>query len=181
MQPVLSICVVTMNRANQLREALESCLACELPEKTEFVVIDNASADHTQEVVHEVLSNSGYAFYYEKMSENLGCGGGRNYAYTIAHGKYIYVLDDDAVIPHDNSDFFKRAIDLLDNNEKIVSLTTQIYDTAWGCNRLEENGVEYKDGMYFCKMFCGGSHFIRTSFFTAPPYMSNIYGYECYM
>ena len=42
----LSICVVTMNRANQLKEALESCLACELPIKTEFVIIDNASCDN---------------------------------------------------------------------------------------------------------------------------------------
>ena len=50
----LSICVVTMNRANQLSEALQSCLLCELPRETEFVIIDNASTDHTEQVVKEI-------------------------------------------------------------------------------------------------------------------------------
>ena len=47
----LSIGVVTMNRAAQLKEALESCLACQLPAKTEFIIIDNASTDNTEEIV----------------------------------------------------------------------------------------------------------------------------------
>ena len=49
----LSVCVITMNRAEQLKEALESCVACKLPEKTEFVVLDNASTDDTELKVEE--------------------------------------------------------------------------------------------------------------------------------
>lgn len=176
--PVLSICVVTMNRANQLKEALESCLKCELPQKTQFVIIDNASTDNTEHVATEFLNNCGYAYYYEKMQSNLGCGGGRNYAFSKANGEYVYVLDDDAVISKDNKDFFTRAIRYFEEDDKIVTLTTQIYDTVWKQNRVGSDEKEYKNGLRFCRMFCGGSHFLRRSFFTEPPYLSNKYGYE---
>ena len=110
----LSICVITMNRAAQLREALGSCLACELPAETEFVVIDNASTDHTEQVVREILDASGYPYYYEKLSKNIGAGGGRNYAYEKACGEYVYGLDDDATIAFDkDSRFFMRAVEIL--------------------------------------------------------------------
>ena len=49
----LSIAVVTMNRSIQLIEALDSCLTCNLPNDTEFVIIDNASTDDTEQKVKE--------------------------------------------------------------------------------------------------------------------------------
>jgi len=175
----VSICVITMNRAAQLGEALKSCLACELPEKTEFVIIDNASTDDTETTVHATLGACGYRYYYEKLSENLGVGGGRNYAYEKACGEYIYMLDDDAVIDCENNPlFFVRAVELLDRNTDVVTLTTQIYDTAWGGNRIGEGGLKISEGLYKILMFCGGSHFLRKSFYTEAPYLPNKYGYE---
>ena len=44
----LTIAVLTMNRAEQMRHAIESCLNCVLPSRTQFVIVDNASTDHTQ-------------------------------------------------------------------------------------------------------------------------------------
>ena len=175
----LSICVITMNRAQQLKEALESCLACRLPAETEFVVIDNASSDRTEQVVQEVLGHCGYDSFYEKLSENLGVGGGRNYACSKAHGRYVYMMDDDAVIEGgENGDFFLKALDILESNENIMTLTTQIYDTALERNRLQRRGPEIADGVSQCKMFCGGSHFLRMAFFENGPYLQNKYGYE---
>ncbi|MBO5315039.1 MAG: glycosyltransferase [Clostridia bacterium] len=175
----LSICVITMNRAEQLKEALGSCLACELPKETEFVVIDNASTDHTEQAVRETLGECGYPYYYEKLSENLGVGGGRNYAYEKACGEYAYMLDDDAVIDSEKDDrFFIKAVEILDSQTDIVTLTTQIYDTAWKKDRVETRGPAVSDGLYKCLMFCGGSHFLRRSFYKEPPYLPNKYGYE---
>lgn len=170
----LSICVVTMNRAEQLKEALESCLKCNLPNETEFVVIDNASTDNTEEVVRSTLAK--YTYHYEKMKVNLGCGGGRNYGYEKCSGEYIYVLDDDAIVQ--DVHFFDIAIKVLDRYTDIVTLTSQIYDTVWKRNRLSEKGKLFADNIYYCKIFCGGSHFIRRSFFLRGPYLSNEYGYE---
>lgn len=174
----LTIAIITMNRALQLKEALQSCLFCNLPENTEFVVIDNASTDNTKDSVYDTLTNCSYKFYYEKLPENLGVGGGRNYAFEKSSGKYIYVMDDDAVISEDNKDFFVKSIEYFEKHKEIVTLTTQIYDTAWKSNRLKDGEKEIFPGVYPCKMFCGGSHFIRKNFFKEPPYLNNKYGYE---
>lgn len=174
----LTIGIVTMNREEQLAEALYSCLRTDLPNETEFVVIDNASTDNTEKIVKEILTNSGYEYYYEKLPENIGCGRGRNYAFSKSCGSYYYSLDDDAVIDEHCKDFFLYALDILDKNTGIVTLTTQIYDTAWKSNRLDRTSVKLEDDLYECKMFCGGSHFLRRDFFKEAPYFSNRYGYE---
>lgn len=174
----LTIAVVTMNRSGQLIEALDSCLSCNLPFDTEFVVIDNASTDDTEEKVKAKLDNCDYTYYYEKLSENIGCGGGRNYAYSKTNGDYVYVLDDDAVISPDNTNFFMDAIEILDEHKDIATLTTQIYDEAWKENRVNQSSIELYQGVYKAHMFCGGSHFLRKSFFQDAPYLSNKYGYE---
>ena len=176
----LTIAVVTMNRAMQLKEALESCLACVLPSETEFVIIDNASSDNTEEIVKESFEKTNYSLYYEKLPENLGVGGGRNYAFSKATGEFFYVLDDDAVIDTSKNDrFFADALEILENNTDIITLTTQIYDTAWKDYRLQASERnKLQEGLYVCKMFCGGSHYLRTSFFDPQPYFNNKYGYE---
>ncbi len=88
-------------------------------------------------------------------------------------------MDDDAVIDfgHD-PDFFVKAIAILDKHPDIATLATQIYDTAWQANRQAICGKEIYPGVYKCKMFCGGSHFLRKALFDASPYLSNKYGYE---
>ncbi len=174
----LSIAVVTMNRAEQLKEALASCLKCVLPKETEFVIIDNASTDNTEEIVKEVISNSGYPFYYEKLSENIGCGRGRNYAYSKTNGQYYYSLDDDAIIDENNPDFFIKALEILDTHKEIVTLTTQIYDTAWKTNRVNNSSIKLDEDLYECLMFYGTSHFLRKSLIKDDPYFANSYGYE---
>lgn len=176
---VLSIAVITMNREKQLYEALDSCTRCELPSDTQFVVIDNASADCTESTVKAFFKDKPYSFYYEKMSQNLGVGGGRNYAYGKALGKYVYFLDDDAVIDVlNNSNFFMKAIRILEDNPSIATLTTQIYDRCWKSNRVEITGKMLTSGIYICKTFCGGSHFLRKLFFDKNPYLPNNYGFE---
>lgn len=168
-----------MNRADQLKDALESCLACNLPTDTEFIIIDNASNDNTENTVKTLMNSYKCNYYYEKLPENLGVGGGRNYAFSKSRGEYIYALDDDAVIDFEyDAEFFNKATAILDKNPNIITLTTQIYDTAWKRNRIEKYGKAINDNLYSCIMFCGGSHFIRRSFFTDVPYLPNKYGFE---
>ena len=175
----LTIAMVTMNRADQLTKALKSCLACDLPPKTEFVVIDNASTDHTPEVVRDTLDGCGYAYHYEHLPHNRGVGGGRNVAFSMAHGKYVYMLDDDAVIDvAQGRAFFTKCVEILEQNPRVMTLTTQIYDTAWEQNRVETVGKPCTKGVYEIPMFLGGSHFLRRDFFEHPPYLDNLYGYE---
>ncbi len=176
----LSIAIITWNRAKQLVAALSSCCHCKLPKETEFVIIDNASTDDTEEKVKHFFSDKTYPIYYEKMSENLGAGIGRNYAFSKSKGEYVYFLDDDAYIDiNTNMNFFVKGIDILDNHTDIMTLTTQIYDLMWKANRVSENGPIIYGNLRKCFMVCGGSHFLRRSFFkNTEPYFSNKYGYE---
>lgn len=173
----LTIAVLTMNRSDQVKEAIESCFACNLPNDTEFVIFDNASTDNTKEVVEEVFSNTKHIYHYYKSETNLGVGGGRNALFKNSNGKYFYVLDDDAVISPDNVDFFIEATNILENNSQIIGLSTQIYDEAWEKNR-RSGYRKLKDNLYLDFMFCGGSHFLRRNFFSETPYLNNKYGYE---
>ena len=45
-------------------------------------------------------------------------------------------------------------------------------------NRVEKSGRQIGEDLYLCKMFCGGSHFLRKSFFKNVPYLPNKYAYE---
>ena len=176
----LSIAVVTMNREKQLLEALRSCTECELPEDTQFVIIDNASTDCTEAVVVDFFKTHCFEYYYEKLPENIGCGNGRNYAYSKSKGDYVYFLDDDAYIDtSQNRSFFAKAIDIFDTNLEIKTLTTQIYDLMWKKNRVDLRGSMISENLFRCFIFCGGSHFLRRDFFCdSEPYYANKYGYE---
>lgn len=176
----LTIAIITMNRAQQLKEAIESCFHAQLPQETEFVIIDNASTDDTMSVVEGLFSSSCYKYFYKRLNENLGVGKGRNYAFSKSTGEYVYFLDDDAYIDtKQNPDFFIKSIHILDNNESIKTLTTQIYDLLWKENRVVIEGPAINEELFKCYRFCGGSHFLRKSFFYPnDPYFPNKYGLE---
>lgn len=175
----LSIAVVTMNREKQLIEALQSCIASKLPIDTQFIIIDNASTDGTESVITSFFQKYAYEYYYEKLPNNIGCGNGRNYAYLKAKGDYVYFMDDDAYIDKNCNDFFTRAIKIFDENKKIATLTTQIYDLMWKKNRVSADGPLIDSDVRHCQMLCGGSHFLSRSFFgETAPYFPNKYGYE---
>lgn len=177
----LSIVMITMNRAEQLIEALESCLMCILP-TTEFVILNNASTDHTEDAVRgfqEAHPSVTVRYYYSEV--NLGVGGGRSYVFEKAKGKYLYFMDDDAVIaPECTERFFIDSIAFFDAHEKVASLTTRISDEILGEQR---NGVETPhmlDGKNLLFFYLGGSHFLRKAAFSSPLYMNIQYGLEEY-
>lgn len=178
---LLSIAVITMNRSDQLVEAISSCLACKLPEKTQFVILDNASTDDTQERLKDLKDKISYeieCFYSEK---NLGVGGGRSFVFEKAKGKYVYFLDDDAIIdPKCKDEFFIKSIGYLEKNTLVASLTTEIYDEIFGFNRTADASKNTVDGLPKKFAYLGGSHFLRKAYFSIPLYFNIIYGSEEY-
>lgn len=174
----LSIIIITYNRADQVREAIVSCLNCNLPSSTEFIVIDNASEDNTTQVIEDLKKNILFDIHYHKMIDNLGVGPARNYAFNIASGEYIYNLDDDAVIDPTDKNFFINAIEIFEKYPLIATLTTQIYDLAWTANRVTSTDIKIYSDIFKCFTPCGGSHFLRRKYFDSPVYFPNKYGYE---
>lgn len=98
-KPVLSICIPTFNRADLLGALLDNLqIECApVIDLVEIVVSDNASTDHTQ----EVIGGCGLPIVYGKNSENIGFSGNLlNVTCHLASGEYVWVLgDDDVVLP----------------------------------------------------------------------------------
>jgi glycosyltransferase involved in cell wall biosynthesis len=97
--PILSICIPTWNRAELLRLFLEN-LANEihgLEDRVEVVVADNASTDHTTEVVNQ----SKITITYGKQPKTVGITNNILFATCdLAHGEFVWLLgDDDLILP----------------------------------------------------------------------------------
>lgn len=175
----LSIIVITMNRAKQLVNALQSCFSSTLPCETEFVIVDNASTDNTGETVHELFAQHSYPYKYIKEEENRGVGGGRNIGYENAEGEFCYFLDDDAIIaPECHETFFTLPIAHFEKDKNISSITTRIYDEATECERGVIVSSKYDTEIPQIFMYLGGSHFLRKEYYPTPLYIDIKYAFE---
>lgn len=176
----LTIAIITMNRAQQLKEAINSCLKCTLPPQTEFVIVDNGSIDETESVVNDFKNHfHEISFVYEKQNHNIGAGPGRNRAFELSRSKYVYFLDDDAFISSNSQPyFFTTAIEIMETNLCYASLSTYIYDNICGDIRNPKQLIADRQRIEDIVEFRGGSHFLRKSVFELPLYLNIRYGYE---
>ncbi|MCZ6674209.1 MAG: glycosyltransferase family 2 protein, partial [Verrucomicrobia bacterium] len=91
--PLVSIIILTYNRAKLLIEALESVLA-QTYRNIEIIVVNDASPDNTEEVLLPYMKH----IRYIKNEKNLGCAGSKNVGLEAARGELITNLDDDDCI-----------------------------------------------------------------------------------
>jgi len=87
--PLISIVVCTYNRANLLRQTIESILA-QRYEPVEIVVVDDGSTDNTQELMARYANIVRYF-----RQENQGIASVRNIGCHLAKGEFIAFQDDD--------------------------------------------------------------------------------------
>lgn len=175
----LTIAVITMNRATQLKQAIQSCVASKLPEKTQFVIVDNASTDDTPAVIRQLKESVPYDMVCDRQEENRGVGGGRNICFDLAQGEYVYFLDDDAIISENSwNTFFVKSLQFLDENPTAATLTTFIYDHVFGNRSPVTAKQETLGGLKTAFTFQGGSVFIRKEAFSSPLFLNIMYGNE---
>ena len=96
---LLSICIPTHNRADMLRQALDSIIPQVADHEAEIVVVDNASSDETPALVGEYVRRQ-TSMRYIRQQENVGFD--RNIITCIeqARGRYISLFsDDDLALP----------------------------------------------------------------------------------
>lgn len=94
-EPLISVVICTRDRADLLRRAIVSVLEQEAPRPTfELLVVDNASSDHTPEVVQGFAAESCVRYLHEPVG---GISTARNTGWRAAKGRYIAYLDDDAL------------------------------------------------------------------------------------
>ncbi len=95
-KPLISIVVPTFNRAHWLGGALASLVNQEPDERFEFevIVVDNASADNTRDVVDRAAAESSVPIHYLHQSKP-GDAPTRNAGVRAARGQYVAFFDDD--------------------------------------------------------------------------------------
>jgi len=94
--PEISVIVCTHNRADMLRDALESLAKLETGGRFRFeiVVVDNASTDATAEVVQNVRRETQAPIHYV-FEAKKGIATARNRGLREAGGQWIAFFDDD--------------------------------------------------------------------------------------
>ena len=117
--PRLSICIPTYNRADVLEETLKTLsFVKELP--IEIVVSDNASPDHTGQVVQKYAGIYPNVKYY-RQDTNVGAMYNHPAPFRLATGDYATFLADDDRI--DIEPLWKIVKFLDDNPDIVVSFT----------------------------------------------------------
>src|SRR5690349_6621283 len=91
--PSVSVTIVTFNSKNYLDACLRSVFAQRYP-RLEVVVIDNASADRTD----EVLAKYSDRIKLFRNDRNVGFAAAQNEAIAACTGEWILVLNPDVVL-----------------------------------------------------------------------------------
>ena len=125
--PTVTIAIPTYNRADELRRCLASAVAQEYA-AVEVVVCDNASTDHTREIVAD-FNRNGHRITYYRNATNLGAVANFRRALDVATGDYFMWLADDDWI---DSDYVQRCIASLEADPAAVLVNgdARYYDGA---------------------------------------------------
>lgn len=115
----LSICIPTYNRADLLDYCLDRLKvfeACDI--SFEVSISDNASVDHTEEIVRNRQMEATYIRYH-RQSKTITAFGNMVGAVRMARGDYcLYLADDDQLIPEKVVEYVRY----LQDNPGVVAL-----------------------------------------------------------
>lgn len=116
---MISVIMPTYNRSAMMKQAINSVLS-QSYDDIEVVVVDDNSSDNTKEVIDDFILK-GYNIKYHHNSQNMGPGYNRNKGYTLSKGEYIVFMDDDDY--YTNTNFYKKAIDILNANDSVACIS----------------------------------------------------------
>ena len=131
----LSVCIITYNKVDYIRSAIESVLMQKTTCKYEIVIGDNQSTDGTKDVLYEYWKK-----YPEKIAlilndQNLGLTANMYNTMRKCKGKYIIILYGD-----DYWTSYKKMQDQYDFLEKNFKDWEPLYDEF--ITKLEAAGIK---------------------------------------
>jgi glycosyltransferase involved in cell wall biosynthesis len=92
---LLSLCIATYNRADFIVETLDSIIP-QLTGEVEVLVVDGASTDDTEEVMHDYLQRC-ERIRYVRLPIKGGVDNDYNQAVEYARGEYCWLFTDDDI------------------------------------------------------------------------------------
>jgi glycosyltransferase involved in cell wall biosynthesis len=102
---LFSVVVACYNQEGFAKQAVESALFQEFPDK-EVIVVDDASRDRTG----EVLGTFSDSIVLARLTQNVGAVAARNHGASLARGKYLVFLDGDDVLMAGALEIYARLI-----------------------------------------------------------------------
>lgn len=106
----ISVIIPTYNRADMIRDAIQSVVNQTSPD-WELIVVDDGSTDETAQIIAEFGEKVHYI-----QQDNAGVCVARNTGFAASHGEYIAFLDsDDCMLPHN----LELLANLLDANPNV--------------------------------------------------------------
>ena len=100
MNPILSICIPTYNRAEYLAQTLESIVRQKGFEAIEVVISDNCSSDRTRDVAMDYVGRYPANITYSRNEENLADANFRK-VLSLGRGDFLKLLNDTAPLRPD--------------------------------------------------------------------------------
>lgn len=99
--PLVSVIIITFNRAQLLKDAIESVMRQRYG-AVELIVYDDGSTDTTEQVVKKYQARFLGKIVYLKGNHTGILGKGRNEGFKIGQGEYFIFLDDDDIFTRDS-------------------------------------------------------------------------------
>lgn len=115
---ILSICIPTYNRRNELERLLTSIEVAKKATEVDLEVIvhDNASTDGTEELIHNAKKRLNYIKYYCNL-KNEGFAANINKSVAASNGRYCWLMgSDDSITP----DSIKKIINQVERNPSLI-------------------------------------------------------------
>ena len=116
--PLISIITINYNSLEDTLELLASLHPCDYP-NIEIIVVDNHSEVDPTESISRQYPNVKII----KSERNLGFAGGNNLGVKASNGKYIFFLNNDAIV---TENFFGPIVNFLDQNDGIGMISPKV-------------------------------------------------------
>jgi glycosyltransferase involved in cell wall biosynthesis len=146
--PFFSVIIPTYNRAEFLKEAIESVL-CQTLQDFEVIIIDDHSGDDTKEVVTSFRDER---IIYILNDRGRGGAGTRNAGIGRARGEWVAFLDDDDVWLPEKLDILYKKVQEVDQSVGLIYTGYAVYDFDKKVERNlfipQKEGSMYKDLLY---------------------------------
>jgi len=98
----LTVGIPTYNRCDEIKQALDSVMPqVSILDDVDVVIVDNASADRTAEVVREYQDRFSGKISYCRNTENIGFAANVDAVVKAARGEYVLILSDDDALEHE--------------------------------------------------------------------------------
>ena len=130
--PLISVCIVSFNRLEYLRETLDTFRQCCTYPNLEYLLTDNGSEPD----VVEYINSLDFMDHKIMNDENMGHGHAMNQARRIAMGEYYFNLENDFSFFY-HSDWMERGVQLFERDRSGEQTPKQPADLPLGFVKFE--------------------------------------------